>query len=286
VCRGTSSRVTSRPGRRRGSSSAAGETPAYGPRSWGICWVAAAKRPARTRSRPPLSWTPNRCPPATSAPATRSEQTRQTQPRPQTTPAHRPQRPADRDQRHQRSAPRLARRAEPARNRDTAAHPAYQGVRRRRRRRPGRTCGCRTRRHGRHQATSRRNPLVRPAPAAVARRADLRLHDDPVGEHPSAAGDRGPVPARFADDRGRLAGDGRLALPQPPAPPRLRGDRDLVPDVRPPWREEEWPAPRWPRPRPAGRGRPVRPWPAGRRSGANGAISAQLVADQPSQRGR
>ena len=50
--------------------------------------------------------------------------------------------------------------------------------------------------------------------------------------------------------------------------------------------EEEWPAPRWPRPRPAGRGRPVRPWPAGRRSGANGAISAQLVADQPSQRGR
>ena len=50
--------------------------------------------------------------------------------------------------------------------------------------------------------------------------------------------------------------------------------------------EEEWPAPRWPRPRPAGLGRPVRPWPAGRRSGANGAISAQLVADQPSQRGR
>ena len=41
--------------------------------------------------------------------------------------------------------------------------------------RPGRTCGCRTRRHGRHQATSRRHPLVRPAPAAVARRADLRL---------------------------------------------------------------------------------------------------------------
>ena len=35
-------------------------------------------------------------------------------------------------------------------------------------------------------------------------------HDDPVGEHPGAAGDRGPVTARFADDRGRLAGDGRL----------------------------------------------------------------------------
>ena len=35
-------------------------------------------------------------------------------------------------------------------------------------------------------------------------------HDDPVGEHPGAAGDRGPVAARLADDRRRLAGDRRL----------------------------------------------------------------------------
>ena len=35
-------------------------------------------------------------------------------------------------------------------------------------------------------------------------------HDDPVGEHPGAAGDRGAVAADLADDRRRLAGDGRL----------------------------------------------------------------------------
>ena len=35
-------------------------------------------------------------------------------------------------------------------------------------------------------------------------------HDDPVGQHPGAAGDRRAVAARLADDRGRLAGDGRL----------------------------------------------------------------------------
>ena len=36
------------------------------------------------------------------------------------------------------------------------------------------------------------------------------LHDDPVGQHRGAAGDRGAVAAGFADDRGRLAGDRRL----------------------------------------------------------------------------
>ena len=36
------------------------------------------------------------------------------------------------------------------------------------------------------------------------------LHHDPVGQHPGAAGDRRAVAARLADDRGRLAGDGRL----------------------------------------------------------------------------
>ena len=36
------------------------------------------------------------------------------------------------------------------------------------------------------------------------------LHHDPVGQHLGAAGHRGPVTAGFADDRGRLAGDGRL----------------------------------------------------------------------------
>ena len=35
-------------------------------------------------------------------------------------------------------------------------------------------------------------------------------HHDPVGEHPGAAGDRRAVAAGLADDRGRLAGDGRL----------------------------------------------------------------------------
>ena len=35
-------------------------------------------------------------------------------------------------------------------------------------------------------------------------------HDDPVGQHPRAAGDRAAVAARLADDRGRLAGDRRL----------------------------------------------------------------------------
>ena len=35
-------------------------------------------------------------------------------------------------------------------------------------------------------------------------------HDDPVGEHARAAGDRAAVAARLADDRGRLAGDRRL----------------------------------------------------------------------------
>ena len=54
------------------------------------------------------------------------------------------------------------------------------------------------RRHRRHQETSRRDPLVRPAPATVAGRTDLRL-----------------------------------ARPQPQTPLRLRSDRDLVPNVRP-----------------------------------------------------
>ena len=36
------------------------------------------------------------------------------------------------------------------------------------------------------------------------------LHHDAVGQHPGAAGDRRAVAARLADDRGRLAGDGRL----------------------------------------------------------------------------
>ena len=36
------------------------------------------------------------------------------------------------------------------------------------------------------------------------------LHDDPVGQHLGAAGDRGAVPAGLPDDRGGLAGDGRL----------------------------------------------------------------------------
>ena len=36
------------------------------------------------------------------------------------------------------------------------------------------------------------------------------LHDDPVGQHRGAAGDRGAVAAGFADDRGGLAGDRRL----------------------------------------------------------------------------
>ena len=36
------------------------------------------------------------------------------------------------------------------------------------------------------------------------------LHHDPVGQHPGAAGDRRAVAAGLADDRGRLAGDGRL----------------------------------------------------------------------------
>ena len=35
-------------------------------------------------------------------------------------------------------------------------------------------------------------------------------HDDAVGQHARAAGDAGAVAARLADDRGRLAGDGRL----------------------------------------------------------------------------
>ena len=35
-------------------------------------------------------------------------------------------------------------------------------------------------------------------------------HDDAVGQHPGAAGDRRAVAARLADDRRRLAGDGRL----------------------------------------------------------------------------
>ena len=35
-------------------------------------------------------------------------------------------------------------------------------------------------------------------------------HDDPVGQHPGAAGDRRAVAARLADHRRRLAGDGRL----------------------------------------------------------------------------
>ena len=35
-------------------------------------------------------------------------------------------------------------------------------------------------------------------------------HDDPVGEHLGPAGDRRAVAAGLADDRGRLAGDGRL----------------------------------------------------------------------------
>ena len=35
-------------------------------------------------------------------------------------------------------------------------------------------------------------------------------HDDPVGQHGGAAGDRGPVAAGLADHRGRLAGDRRL----------------------------------------------------------------------------
>ena len=35
-------------------------------------------------------------------------------------------------------------------------------------------------------------------------------HDDLVGQHPGAAGDRRAVAARLADDRRRLAGDGRL----------------------------------------------------------------------------
>ena len=36
------------------------------------------------------------------------------------------------------------------------------------------------------------------------------LHDDPVGQHGGAAGDRAAVAARLADDRRRLAGDRRL----------------------------------------------------------------------------
>ena len=35
-------------------------------------------------------------------------------------------------------------------------------------------------------------------------------HHDPVGEHPGAAGDGRAVASRLADDRGRLAGDGRF----------------------------------------------------------------------------
>ena len=35
-------------------------------------------------------------------------------------------------------------------------------------------------------------------------------HDDAVGQHPGATGHRRAVPARLPDDRGRLAGDGRL----------------------------------------------------------------------------
>ena len=58
-------------------------------------------------------------------------------------------------------------------------------------------CGHRARRPDRHPETSRRDPLVRPAPAALAGRADLRL-----------------------------------ARPQPPASLRLRSDRDLIRGVR------------------------------------------------------
>ena len=36
------------------------------------------------------------------------------------------------------------------------------------------------------------------------------LDDDPVGQHLGAAGDRAAVAAGLPDDRGRLAGDGRL----------------------------------------------------------------------------